>query len=45
MERIVTLGAKLSEFQNAHHSLNDYRRLRTPSAGAGVRIALALEEV
>ena len=30
MERIVTLGAKLLEFQNAHHSLNDYRRLRTP---------------
>ena len=32
MERIVTLGAKLLEFQNAHHSLNDYRRLWTPGA-------------
>jgi uncharacterized protein (DUF1499 family) len=33
MERKVTLGAKLLEFQNAHHSLNDYRRLRPTSAG------------
>jgi hypothetical protein len=27
MERIVTQGAKLLEFQKAHHALNDYRRL------------------